>query len=84
MNRFSLAALPQVPDIRNSEATVMLSCCQLKVASWFSSVLGYVKYATIDTRLYPKVSGLVALRENCKWYSSLPRGAVVSLFCESV
>jgi hypothetical protein len=27
----------------------------------------------------------VAVRsENCKWYSSLPLGAVVSLFCESV
>jgi hypothetical protein len=23
-------------------------------------------------------------RENCKWYSSLPLGAVVWLFCESV
>jgi hypothetical protein len=35
-------------------------------------------------RVYPKVSGLAAWRENCKWYSSLPLGAVVSLFCESV
>jgi hypothetical protein len=33
---------------------------------------------------YPKVSGLAACSENCKWYSSLPLGAVVSLFCESV
>jgi hypothetical protein len=37
-----------------------------------------------DTRVYPKVSGLAACSENCKWYSSLPLGAVVSLFCESV
>jgi hypothetical protein len=36
------------------------------------------------TRIYPKVSGLVAWSENCKWYSSLPLGAVVSLFRESV
>jgi hypothetical protein len=36
------------------------------------------------TRMYPKVSGLAAWSENCKWYSSLPLGAVVSLFCESV
>jgi hypothetical protein len=37
-----------------------------------------------DRRVYPKVSGLVAWSENCKWYSSLPLGAVVSLFCDSV
>jgi hypothetical protein len=36
------------------------------------------------TRVYPKVSGLAAWSENCKWYSSLPLGALVSLFCESV
>jgi hypothetical protein len=30
----------------------------------------------------PKVSGLAAWIENCKWYSCLPLGAVVSLFCE--
>jgi hypothetical protein len=34
--------------------------------------------------VYPKVSGLAAWSENCKWYSSLSRRAVVSLFCESV
>jgi hypothetical protein len=28
-------------------------------------------------RMYPKVSGLVAWSENCKWYISLPLGAVV-------
>jgi hypothetical protein len=37
-----------------------------------------------NTRVYPKVSGLAAWSENCKWYSSLPLGAIVSLFCESV
>jgi hypothetical protein len=36
------------------------------------------------TRVYPKVSGLAAWSENCKWYSSLPLGTLVSLFCESV
>jgi hypothetical protein len=35
------------------------------------------------TRLYPKVSGLAAWSEIFKWYSSLPLGAVVSLFSES-
>jgi hypothetical protein len=34
--------------------------------------------------MYPEVSGLAAWSGNCKWYSSLPLGAVVSLFCESV
>jgi hypothetical protein len=35
-------------------------------------------------KVYPKVSGLNDWSENCKWYSSLPLGVVVSLFCESV
>jgi hypothetical protein len=34
----------------------------------------------LGTRVYPNVSGLAARSENCKWYSSLPLGAVVSLF----
>jgi hypothetical protein len=36
------------------------------------------------SRLYPKVSGLAAWSESCKWHSFLPLSAVVSLFCESV
>jgi hypothetical protein len=36
------------------------------------------------TKVYTKVSGLAAWSEDCKWYSSLPIGAVVSLFCDSV
>jgi len=35
-------------------------------------------------RVYPKVYGLSSWSENCKWYSSLPLGAVVSLFYEPV
>jgi hypothetical protein len=35
-------------------------------------------------RVYPKVSGLATWSENCKWYSSLALGAVVSLSCEAV
>jgi hypothetical protein len=42
------------------------------------------RFETANTRVYPKVSGLAASSENCKWYSSLPLGVVVSLFCESV
>jgi hypothetical protein len=37
-----------------------------------------------NTRVYPKVSGLATWSEKCKWYSSLPLGAVVWLFRESV
>jgi hypothetical protein len=35
-------------------------------------------------RICPKVSGLVAWSENCKWYNSPPLDSVVSLFRESV
>jgi len=34
--------------------------------------------------VYPKISGLAVWIENCKWSSSLPLGAAVSLFCKSV
>jgi hypothetical protein len=34
-------------------------------------------YLSPNTRVYPKVSGLAAWSENCKWYSSLPLDAVV-------
>jgi hypothetical protein len=36
------------------------------------------------TMVYPKVSGLAAWNKNCKWHSSLPLGAVISLLYESV
>jgi hypothetical protein len=41
-------------------------------------------YARFNMSVYPKVSGLAAWSKNCKWYGSLPLGAVVSLFCESI
>jgi hypothetical protein len=34
-----------------------------------------------NTRMYSKVSELAAWSENCKWYSSVPLGAVISVFC---
>jgi hypothetical protein len=37
-----------------------------------------------NRRVYRKLSGLADWSENCKQYSSLPLGAVVSLFYESV
>jgi hypothetical protein len=45
------------------------------------SPLTHVK---LHTRVYPKVSGLATWSYNCKWYSSLPLGVIVSLFYESV
>jgi len=36
------------------------------------------------TRVYPKVSGLAVRSEKCKWCSSIPLGAAVWLFYESV
>jgi len=36
------------------------------------------------TKVYPKVSGLASWSDNCKCYSYMPLGTVVSLFCESV
>jgi hypothetical protein len=37
-----------------------------------------------STSVYPKVSGLATWSETYKRYTSLPIGAVLSLFCESV
>jgi hypothetical protein len=37
----------------------------------------FISVILVCTRVYPKVSGLAAWSENCKWYSSLPLGAVV-------
>jgi hypothetical protein len=70
--------------------------CLPAAALGHTSIIGYCyqfvwfAISEIYTRLfnntvyevYPKFSGLAAWRENCKWYSSLPLGAVVSLFCE--
>jgi hypothetical protein len=38
----------------------------------------------LSVRVSQKVSGLATWNKNSKWYSSLPLGAVVPLFCESV
>jgi hypothetical protein len=56
-------------EIRNAYKTLVGKPGEEKIPLW------------THRRVYPKVSGL---SENCKWYSSLPLGAVVSLFYESV
>jgi hypothetical protein len=57
------------------------------LCQWTEKKIGYLLiyyYSGVIrfTRLYPKASGLAAWSEN-KWYSSLPLGVIVSLFCES-
>jgi hypothetical protein len=61
--------------------------CSFEIAIFTSIRITIHKVTSIfvmHARMYPKVSGLAAWSENCKWYCSLPVGAVVSLFCESV
>jgi hypothetical protein len=41
------------------------------------------KKIIVYTMAYPKVPALFAWNENCKWYSSLPLDADVSLFYQS-
>jgi hypothetical protein len=57
-----------------------ISCCLLFVKVFVHSPGHHI----CCTWVYPEVSGLAAWSKNCKWYSSLPLDAVVSLFCESV
>jgi hypothetical protein len=49
---------------------------------WKVKTRGYAKLGPC-TRVYPKVSGMAARIENCKWYSPLPVGAVISLASQS-
>jgi hypothetical protein len=61
-----------------------LRSCKWSLSFSFFKLRCTITSNTSYTRAYPKDSGLVAWSENCIWYSSLPLGAVVSLFCESV
>jgi hypothetical protein len=51
---------------------------------WLQINLPCVVLFRYNMRVYPKVSGLAAWSENCKWCSYLPLGTIVSVFCESV
>jgi hypothetical protein len=57
----------------------------LKLACYilFDTLFNHSKYLR-HTRVNPIPSGLATWSENCKWYSSLPLGSVVSLPHESV
>jgi len=35
----------------------------------------------LSVRVYPKISGLPTWSENCKWHTSLPLSAVISILC---
>jgi len=61
-------------------------CIHFMLSIWATHVAKLILLDLIyrNTRVYPKVSGLAAWSENCKWYSSLPLCAVISLFCEPV
>jgi hypothetical protein len=51
---------------------------EVRIGSFYNLV--FFRFREITYGVYPKVSGLAAWSENCKWYNSLPLGAVVSLF----
>jgi len=64
---------------RSSEWHIQCDTC------WNSALpTGTTSLDRYNMIVYPKVSGLAAWGENCKWYSSLTLDAVVSQFCESV
>jgi len=68
--------------VRDCNMTCIIVCvlyCNCTNFDGRKFIMSEIKF----TGEYPKVSGLAPWSENCKWYSSLPLGAVVSLFCES-
>jgi hypothetical protein len=73
-----------------TEARYLMACFTCFTVARIFCFMKMEKIGFVDqgcqchTRVYPKVSGLAAWSEKCKWYSSLPLDAVVSLFCESV
>jgi hypothetical protein len=82
----SLCDLPRLKRYINYTSCVhrFLSLASCRILTSKLQSQGANLYKILIIRLYPKVSGLAAWSDNCKWYSSLPLGAVVSLFCESV
>jgi hypothetical protein len=60
--------------------TVKNSITYISNKKVYSNIYNFPHYR----RVYPKVFELAAWSKNCKWYSSLPLDAVVSLSYESV
>jgi hypothetical protein len=69
-----IGATPPLPQ------HAFMAWCLLKAEGQLYFYLLPIWMPYSHTRMYPKVSGLSAWSENWKWYSSLPLGAVVSLF----
>jgi hypothetical protein len=69
---------------RYAASKIILSCISLNVAVLKDYQVNITGTGEVYTWVYPKVSGLTAWSENYEWYSSLPLGAAVSIFCESV
>jgi hypothetical protein len=78
LNRYLSVTVNIIPVLSTYVHTYMHACMHAYIHTYIHT------YIHRHTRVYPKVSGLAACSENCKWYSSLPLGAVVSLFCEPV
>jgi hypothetical protein len=57
-------------------------CCCLFRYRLSPETFGCTSVLVEISRANSKIFGLAVWSENCKWYSSLPLGAVVSLFCE--
>jgi hypothetical protein len=81
-----LAVIPNMKNISNHWTEMFhSSSVNVLTAKMTQSTSNKVRFDCMClscTRVYPKVSGLDAWSENCKWYSSLPLGALMSLFCE--
>jgi len=68
--------------------TVIVLGMRIRLRMFMSCNMKYLWIITVQLRFLhcirgctQKVSGLAAWSENCKWYSSLPLGTVLSLFC---
>jgi hypothetical protein len=64
--------------------TIWRNFSSIQASSEANSAEAVYVQECLNMRVYPRVSGLAVWNENGKWYSSLPLGAVVLLFCESV
>jgi hypothetical protein len=68
---------------------ILTSLIQMFIYCRYKSIVKIIVSETSEFILPPTslnihYLGLAAWSENCKWYNSLPLGAAVSLFCESV
>jgi hypothetical protein len=70
--------------VKNRNSFTFLRLLYVHSTNSVNGERGYLLADFHNMRVYPKISGLAAWSENCKWYRYLPLGAVVSLFCESV